>query len=123
MRRLLVLFALLGLLFSPAVAAAAQQACAEGGPEMAGMAMPAAATADPATPGQPDPCCDHGKTAPDSGKACAQACATMCGVVATLPTMALYLAAPVRERVAADVAMALKPHPPPGTERPPRPIA
>lgn len=121
MRRLLVLFALLGLLYSPAAALAAQRSCVEAGAEMTGTMM-AATTADQAAPTAPDPCCDHGKKTMD-GKACAQACATMCGISAALPTADVYVAPRPRASVAAERALPLKPHPPPRTERPPRSIA
>ncbi|MCI3130908.1 hypothetical protein [Phenylobacterium aquaticum] len=121
MRRLLVLFALLGLLYSPAAAAAAQRSCVEAGAEMAGMVM-AATAADHAAPNAPDPCCDHGKKAMD-GKACAQACATMCGVTAALPTANVYVAPRPKALVVAERVLPLKPRPPPRTERPPRSIA
>jgi hypothetical protein len=118
MRRLLVLFALLGLLISPAAAAAAQRACAQAGPAMAGMMMAAPAT-DHATSDAPDPCCDHSQKTMD-GKACAQACATMCGVTAALPTAAVYLAPRLKIGVLAETVLPLKPQPPRRAERPPR---
>lgn len=118
MRRLLVLFALLGLLYSPAAAVAAQQTCADSGMPMAGMA--AAASEDgKAVMGAADPCCDHKSKAPDN-KACAQACAVMCGVVGALPTAVLYVPPQIEGQPVAYVALPLKPHPPPRTERPPR---
>lgn len=122
MRRLLVLFALLGLLYSPAAAAAAQRSCVEASAEMAGMMMGAAATADDAAPSAPDPCCDHGKKTMD-GKACAQACATMCGGAALLPAAGAYIAHRAKASVVAERVLPLKPRPPPRTERPPRTIA
>jgi len=120
MQRLLVLFALLGLLLSPVAAAAAQRACAQAGPEMTGMMM-AAPAGDPATSNAPDPCCDHSQKTMD-GKACAQACATMCGVTAALPTAAVYVAPRPKLAVLAETVSPLKPQPPPRTERPPRSI-
>lgn len=121
MRRLLVLFALLGLLYSPAAAMAAQQACLEAGAGMTGMMM-AATTADHAAPSAADPCCGHGKKAMDAS-ACAQACATMCGISAALPTAQVYVAPPAKVTVVAEPVLPLKPRPPPRTERPPRSIA
>lgn len=121
MRRLLVLFALLGLLYSPAAAVAAQRSCVEAGAEMAGMMM-AATPADHAAPNAPDPCCDHSKK-PMDGKACAQACATMCGITAALPTANVYVAPRPKASVVAERVLPLKPRPPPRTERPPRSIA
>lgn len=119
MRRLLVLFALLGLLYSPAAAVAAQRSCVEAGAEMTGMMM-AATTADQAAPSAP--CCDHGKKTMD-GKACAQACATMCGISAALPTANVYVAPRPKASVVGERILPLKPRPPPRTERPPRSIA
>jgi hypothetical protein len=121
MRRLLVLFALLGLLYSPAAAVAAQQTCAESGAMMPGMVMAApaqgAAGADAA-----DPCCDHGQQHQDS-KACVQACAVMCGVVATVPLTAIFVMPSVKSEMVIVTVRALKPHPPPRAERPPKAIA
>lgn len=120
MRRLLVLFALLGLLYSPAAAVAAQQTCADSGMSMAGMA---AASEDGKTvAGAADTCCDHQSKTPDD-KACAQACAVMCGVVGALPTAVLFVPPQIEAQPVALVALPLKPHPPPRTERPPRSIA
>lgn len=122
MRRLLVLLALLGLLYSPAAAVAAQRSCVEAGAEMMTGMLMAATAADHAAPNAPDPCCDHGKKAMD-GKACAQACATMCGVTAALPTANVYVAPRPKALVVAERVLPLKPRPPPRTERPPRSIA
>lgn len=121
MRRLLVLFALLGLLYSPAAAVAAQQTCAESEMPMAGMTT-AAPDDGNAVAGAADPCCDHGPKAPDN-KACAQACAVMCGVVGALPTPMLFVPPQMKSHPVAQTALPLKPHPPPRTERPPRFIA
>jgi len=121
MRRLLVLFALLGLLYSPAAAVAAQQTCAESGMPMAGMAS-VSPDDEKAAAGAADPCCDHNPKAPDS-KACAQACAVMCGVVGALPTPALFVPPRAKAQPVAEVALPLKPHPPPQAERPPRSLA
>jgi hypothetical protein len=121
MRRLLVLFALVGLLYSPAAAVAAQQTCADSGMPMAGMA--AAVVEDGKTvAGATDPCCDHKSKAPDN-KACAQACAVMCGVAAALPTAVLFVPPQAGGLPVAYVALPLRPHPPPRAERPPRSIA
>ena len=78
MRALLALLAVVGLLFTPVAAAAAQERCAEAGVEMAGMMMPMADGSD-AAKAAPDPCCDHTDKAPQSSKACAQACAAGAG--------------------------------------------
>lgn len=121
MRRLLVLLALVGLLYSPAAAVAAQQTCAESGMPMAGMS--AASPEDgKAVAGAADPCCDHKSKAPDN-KACAQACAVMGGVVGALPTAVLFVPPQIEGQPVAEVSLPLKPHPPPRTERPPRSIA
>ncbi|WP_068875191.1 MULTISPECIES: hypothetical protein [unclassified Phenylobacterium] len=121
MRRLLILLALLGLLYSPAAAVAAQQACVEAGAEMTGMTM-AVTTSDPTAPSAPDPCCDHSKETMDS-KACAQACATMCGISAALPSADVHVAPQPKAAVVADRVLPLKARPPPRTERPPKSIA
>lgn len=121
MRRLLVLLALLGLLYSPAAAVAAQQTCAESGAMMPGMAM-AAPDQDAAGAGAADPCCDHGQKHQDS-KACVQACAVMCGVVATVPVTAIFVMPSVKTEMVVESVRPLKPHPPPRAERPPKAIA
>ncbi len=121
MRLLLVLFALVGLLSSPAAAVAAQQTCADAGMPMAGMAG-MGAEAGKADADAKDPCCDHKPKAPDN-KACAQACAVMCGVVAALPATAFFVPPQIKGATVAEVVLPLKPHPPPRTERPPRSIA
>jgi hypothetical protein len=121
MRRLLVLFALLGLLYSPAAAVAAQQTCAESGAMMPGMAM-AAPDQDTAGADTPDPCCDHGQKHQDN-KACLQACAVMCGVVATVPETAIFVTPSVKSEPVIETVQALKPHPPPRAERPPKATA
>jgi hypothetical protein len=121
MRRLLVLFALLGLLCSPAAVVAAQQTCADSGMPMAGMAAAASEDGNTAA-GTTDPCCDHKSRTPDN-KACAQACAVMCGAVGALPTAMLYVPPQIEAQPIGYVALPLKPHPPPRTERPPRTIA
>ena len=121
MRRLLVLFALLGLLYSPVAAVAAQQTCADSGMPMAGMAM-AQPDNDKAMSPADDPCCDHGQKAPDT-KSCVQACAVMCGIVGALPTPIVFVPPQTRALPEAETVMALKPHPPPRAERPPRTIA
>ncbi|HQR90190.1 MAG: hypothetical protein B7Y81_16340 [Caulobacter sp. 32-67-35] len=120
MRRLLVLFALVGLLYSPAAAVASQQTCVESGMPMAGMAT-AASENGKAVAGAPVPCCDHKSKAHDN-KACAQACAVMGGVVGALPTAVLFVPPQIEGQPVAEVSLPLKPHPPPRTERPPRSI-
>lgn len=121
MRRLLVLFGLLGLLYSPVAAVAAQQTCAESGMSMAGMTAAAPDNGQAAT-GAADPCCDHSQKSPDN-KACAQACAVMCGVVGSLPASAPLLPPQIKGHPEAEAALALKPHPPPQAKRPPRSTA
>ena len=73
MRTLLALLAILALLANPVTAAAAQSACDH--MTMAGMDMPGMSTMH------------HGDSRKSAG--CAQACATMCGVVAVLPNTAM----------------------------------
>ena len=121
MRHLLALLAVLGLLLSPVTAAAALRDCAKASPEMAEMATDAA-SADRS--GRADPCCDEGhETTQSSNKSCVQACAVMCGVVATLPTSQVFLARPDRVRLSAEAATPLASHLPPLAERPPKLIA
>jgi hypothetical protein len=117
----LVLFALLGLLYSPAAAVAAQQTCAESGGMMPGMAM-AAPDQDAAGADAADPCCDHGQKHQDS-KACVQACAVMCGVAATVPVTAIFVSPSMKSGMVIEAIQALKAHPPPRAERPPKAIA
>jgi hypothetical protein len=127
MRFIVALLAVIGLLASPAGAAAAQASCHDhGGAKMMSMPMadmPSMAQAD----GQKaDPCCDPGKSQGQTkhdATSCLQACAVMCGVVAALPsTMVLLapsdLAPPEPARLAS-----LKPHEPSRLERPPKSIA
>lgn len=121
MRAFLALLAVVGLLFTPVAAAAAQERCAEAGVEMAGMMMPMADGSD-AAKAAPDPCCDHTDKAPLSSKTCAQACATMCGVVAALPATSEWIARMAPVRLTAATALPLEALAPPRTERPPRTI-
>jgi len=121
MRAFIALLAVVGLLFTPLAAAAAQERCVEAGVEMAGMMMPMANGSDVAN-AAPDPCCDHTDKAPQSSKACAQACATMCGVVATLPATNAWIARRAPVRLTAPIALPLEALAPPRTERPPRTI-
>jgi hypothetical protein len=120
MRRLLVLFALLGLLYSPAAAVAAQKTCADSGMPMAGMTMAEPDNGKAASAAE-DPCCDHGQKAPDN-KSCVQACAVMCGVVCALPTPIVFVPPSARALPIPEAVTALKAHPPPRAERPPRSI-
>jgi hypothetical protein len=124
MRHLLALLAIVGLLFSPVAATAAQRQCAETGAQMGGMAMGMSAVSPdqsgPVT--SDDPCCDHGKT-PPSSKSCVQACAVMCGIVGALPTSQAFPPAPERAQLSAAPASPLTSHSPFRTERPPRSIA
>ncbi len=121
MRALLALLAVVGLLFTPIAAAAAQERCSHASSEMAGMEMPMAQGSDDAK-AVPDPCCDHSDKAPQSSKACAQACATMCGVVASLPVSSEWSAHPASVRLFATTTLPLKALAPPRAERPPRSI-
>jgi len=125
MRFFLVLLAVIGLLTSPAVAAAAQARChCPGGDVMTQMAkaeMPGNAQADTQ---KGDPCCDPGK---DQGQTkhstmeCALACAAMCGVVAALPITPTALVAPPERGSAPQVRVAsLKSHESSRLERPPK---
>ena len=121
MRLLLAFLAVVGLLFSPVTAAAAQRTCLEMGPvAMASMQM---APTDPGGAAESDPCCDHGNTKPDSHKACAQACASMCAVSAALPTSSFAVPALQAAQVYAVKVHTLHAHSPPRDERPPKLIA
>jgi hypothetical protein len=128
MRLVLVLLAVIGLLASPAAAAAAQAACQDHGGQMmtdAAMAdMPGMSQADGH---KADPCCDPGK---DQGQtkhdatSCLQACAVMCGIVAALPVVMATPMAPPADVVLKPAAVAsLRAHEPSRLERPPRSIA
>ncbi len=121
MRALLALLAVLGLLFTPMAAAAAQERCSHVGSEMAGMKMPMARGSNDAK-AAPDPCCDHNDKAPQSSKACAQACATVSGVAATLPVSIEWSAHPASVRLVAAATLPLEALAPPRAERPPRSI-
>lgn len=116
-RTLLPLLAVLALLISPVTAAAAQQHCAMGG------LMSMAAEQAPSSKAQTDPCCDPGKQSPHNDEACAQACATMCGVVSVLPTSVVSTMVPVRALFATQIADQPRAHSPPISERPPKLIA
>lgn len=115
--RILTLFAALALLAAPLNAAAAQRACDH--MEMMGAgasAMPEMAADD----GQPMPCCDPNPSHTD--QACLAACVVMAGVVADLPQpppMA-HLEAFVWTPFPEPPATALRAHPPPALERPPK---
>ena len=128
MRFVLALMAVIGLLTSPAMAAAAQVQCLGHGGDatmpMSMAGMPGMAQAGGQTA---DPCCDPGK---DQGQTkhgkmdCAQACAAMCGAVAALPSApATLIARPDRGAAPQARVASLKPHEPSRLERPPRSIA
>ena len=124
MRRLLAIFAVLGLLASPVAASAAQGACAR--------AMASQSASDMgAMPGMDQAagklghhhCCQAGRTG-GAAKSCAQTCATTCAVAAALPssqTSGVFVV------TAASLAIGssdpLHPHEPAGLKRPPRSIA
>jgi hypothetical protein len=127
MRFLLVLLAVIGLLLSPAAAAAAQAACQDHGGAMISMPMGDMPGMSQADGQKTDPCCDPSK---DQGKSkhdpmsCMQACAAMCGVVAALPAVsAAPLTPAVRLALQPARVASLKPHEPSRLERPPRSIA
>lgn len=121
MRALLALMAVVGLLFTPIAAAAAQERCSHASSEMAGIEMSMAQGSGDAS-AAPDPCCDPNDKAPQSSKACAQACATMCGVVAPLPVSSEWSAHPASVRLVAAATLPLEALAPPRAERPPRSI-
>lgn len=127
MRLVLVLMAVLGLLASPAAAAAVAPCRDHAGAMMAGMPMPAMAAMDAAGAQKSDPCCDpanHRGAPKHDAKSCLQACAAMGGFAVALPSGSAPLvasavhAAPPPTRVAS-----LTPRAPGPLERPPRPIA
>ncbi|MFC3070453.1 hypothetical protein [Phenylobacterium soli] len=125
MRFVLALLAVIGLLASPAAAAAAQGMCHDHA--MMSMAMTEMPGMTQAGVQKADPCCDPAKDASQSkhkSTDCAQACATMCGVMAALPS-APHAFVPQPGHDAPPVARlaSLKPHEPGRLERPPRPIA
>lgn len=115
--RILALFAVLALLAAPLNAAAAQRACDHMEMMVAGPTVMPGMVADD---GQPMPCCDPGPSHTD--QACLAACVVMAGVVADLPRppRVAYLPAVVWTRFAEPPATALRTHPPPALERPPR---
>ena len=128
MRFVLVLLAVMGLLASPAAAAAAQAACHDhGGQTMMDMPMPGMSGMAQAGGQKADPCCDpskdRGQTKHDA-TSCLQACAVMCGIVAALPAATATPLAPVVRAAPKPAPVAsLKPHEPSRLERPPRSIA
>lgn len=126
MRFLLALFAVIGLLSSPASAAVARAACKGHGEAMMSMAMPEIAGMDHAD-GVTDPCCDPAKQktpVKHDDMTCLLACIAMGGVTAALPSappvnvLKPDHGAPAPERMAS-----LTPHDPGRLERPPRSIA
>ena len=121
MRALFALLAVVGLLFTPMAAAAAQERCSHAGSEMAGMEMPMAQGSDD-TKAVPDPCCDHSDKAPQSSKTCAQACATMGSLVAPLSLFGEWSAHPAPVRLVAATTLPLEAFAPARAERPPRNI-
>lgn len=127
MRFVLALLAVMGLLLSPAAAAAAQARCGDhGGQAMMQTAMadmPGMAKADSQ---KADPCCDpakdHSQTK-HSKTDCAQACAAMCGIAVALPAAPPVLIARPERGAAPEARVAsLKHHEPSRLERPPRSI-
>ena len=112
MRLLLALFAVLALALSPLSIAAAQAECAG---DMAPMAMGMAM--DHGEPTKP-PCSPH------SEKACAAACATMAGAVATLAASLLVCEpASTNVHMAASEILAARSLAPSAQDRPPKPNA
>ncbi len=126
MRFLLALLAVIGLLASPASAAAAQAVCLGHGEAMMPMAMPDMPGMDHAD-GKADPCCDPASDkAPSHHDAmpCLLACMAMCGVTAALPSAApVSLAKPDHGAPPPGRMASLTPHDPERLERPPRPIS
>jgi hypothetical protein len=125
MRVLIALLAVLGLLASPATAAASMAACdhALASGAMAGMSTMPGMDASAAKKAG-DPCCDPSTRHKQTSKSCAQACAAACGLATALPSaesgapFAVAPAAHTRARFAS-----LHAYEPAGPERPPRSIA
>jgi hypothetical protein len=124
MRLVLALLAVIGLLTSPATAAA-RGACHDR--TMIGMAMSDMPGMARAAAQKADPCCDpaHNTTQDKTKRSdCAGACAAMCGVIAALPSAPVVLIAPPDRGAPQQARVAsLKPHEPSRLERPPRSIA
>jgi len=124
MSRLLALLGVLALLAAPLNAAAAQRACTHMDMAAAGHIASHAAPdgASGADPMADMPCCDPHPG--QSADACLAACLVMAGVAVDLPRP-VVLPAPAFTwtRFEAIPAPEARPHPPPGVERPPRPIA
>lgn len=127
MRLLLCILAFIGLLLSPAAATAAASSCVHehGAMKMEPMAAPDHQSADHS-------CCpDMGKPSPEKdrpqkhdSKACAQACATMFTVSATLPMPELEALVAVEASMLVPApSPGLHPFAPSGLKRPPRSIA
>ena len=128
MRFIVALLAVIGLLASPAAAAAAQASCHEhGGAQMMSMPMADMPGMAQAHGQKADPCCDPGKSQGQTkhdAMSCLQACAVMCGVVAALPSTPMALLAPSDPAAREPARLAsLKPHEPSRLERPPKSIA
>lgn len=125
MRLIVVLLALVGLLASPAVAAAAQVGCYEADHAAMATDMPGMAGMDAMT-GTAAPCCDPGKSPQAPHKKpmpCALACAVMSGVTMVSPGAAdgLWLT-PTRVLLKPALSHRPRAHAPPRLERPPRSI-
>jgi hypothetical protein len=127
MRFVLALLAVIGLLLSPAAAAAAQASCQDHGGQMMSMPMAGMPGMSQGDSQKADPCCDHGKSQGQPKHRdmnCMQACATMCGVFAALPAVAMFpLAAAEHVAFRPAIVASLKPHEPSRLERPPKSIA
>lgn len=122
MRHLFALLAFIGLLISPATAAAATAACAEMGPhEM--MAMPMADGSQQEPGDDAHPCCEDKAPNPKSDKDCIQACVSMCAVAVVLPAPLMLVVAPPRAAPEPQAVAQPRPHSPPRAERPPRSVA
>jgi hypothetical protein len=123
MGRLFAILAIVGLLLSPAAAAAAAQRCAH---EHGARAMVMdVAHASPTSAGADHECCDDAGEATDHDmQACAQDCAIMCAVNAALPAATPIGVVKVGAFKAAPTpASGVHPFAPPGLKRPPRTIA
>lgn len=122
MRVLLALLALVGLLLAPVAASAATLACMHQD-GVVGMMADVAMTTHADANAKADACCDHGagKPAKPGSRACAQACATVCGGgIALVESISVQPLTVTHARFAPAAPAPLHAHAPPGLRRPPR---
>jgi hypothetical protein len=117
-RFLLATLAVLAFAASPITASAAPMSCTMDAVQAVGsdMASMDGASADRhARPVKSDPCC--GKALKGCAKSCSMICAGAVAVLATVPSIAVF-EAPVRRNPPEGAA--LRAHPPPRLDRPPK---